>query len=154
MLQHIEQKKLPYTAEQMYQLVAAVDQYSEFLPWCVASRINKREGKKIFFADLVVGYKMFRERFSSKVMLEEPHEIYIEYLRGPLKHLKNRWRFIPEPDGSCTIDFSVEFEFKNKALHKLSEVFFEQVISRMVDAFELRAVALYGERSTSKAPSK
>ena len=77
MLTHIEQKTLPYSAEQMFALVVAVDQYSEFAPWCVASRINKRESDEIFYADLVVGYKMFRERFSSKVMLEEGSSIHM-----------------------------------------------------------------------------
>lgn len=150
MLTHIEQKSLPYTPEQMFDLVAAVDKYKEFAPWCVASRINKRESDRVFYADLVVGYKMFRERFSSKVILEPvtdtvPGSIHIEYLRGPLKHLTNHWQFIREPDGSCLIDFSVEFEFKNKALQGLSQVFFQEVIKRMVSAFEQRARDVYGE---------
>lgn len=145
MLKHIEQKKLPYTPEQMFALVAAVDKYDEFTPWCIASRINRHESDNIFYADLVVGYKLLRERFSSKVVLEKPDHIYIEYLRGPLKQLKNHWRFIREPDGSCLIDFSVEFEFSNSMLQKLSEVFFEQVITRMVAAFEKRARDIYGE---------
>lgn len=149
MLTHIEQKHLPYTPEQMFALVAAVDQYAQFAPWCVASRITKRESAHVFYADLVVGYKMFRERFSSKVVISppgasDPGNIDIEYLRGPLKQLKNHWRFIREPDGSCLIDFSVEFEFKNKALQGLSQVFFQEVIKRMVGAFEARALALYG----------
>ena len=156
MLTHIEKKVLPYTPEQMYALVAAVDQYHEFAPWCVASRIHKREGKSVFYADLVVGYKMFRERFSSKVMLKEPSEhepgaIDIEYLRGPLKHLKNHWQFIREPDGSCLIDFSVEFEFKNIALQGLAQVFFQEVIRRMVGAFEERAKQIYGENALQAA---
>lgn len=149
MLTHIEQKVLPYTPEQMFDLVAAVDQYKDFAPWCVASRITKRESDTVFYADLIVGYKMFRERFSSKVVLERPSQerpgsIYIEYLRGPLKHLTNQWRFIREPDGSCLIDFSVEFEFKNMALQSLANLFFQEVIKRMVDAFEERACEIYG----------
>ncbi len=158
MLTHIEKKVLPYTPEQMFALVAAVDEYHKFAPWCVASRINKRESESVFYADLVVGYKMFRERFSSKVMLEKasehaPGAIDIEYLRGPLKHLKNHWRFIREPDGSCLIDFSVEFEFKNRALQGLSQVFFQEVIRRMVGAFEERALAVYGPNGVSQAAS-
>lgn len=145
MLTHIEQKRLPYTPEQMFDLVAGVDRYQEFLPWCVASRIKSRENDGLFYADLVVGYKMIRERFSSKVMLEAPNSIHIEYLKGPLKHLKNHWRFIREPDGSCLIDFSVEFEFKNKALQGLAQVFFKEVIHRMVSAFEERAQEIYGD---------
>ena len=149
MLTHIEQKHLTYTPEQMYALVAAVDQYHKFLPWCVASRINKRESERVFYADLVVGYKLIRERFSSKVMLDAPTKnneghIFIEYLRGPLQHLKNEWRFTRAADGSCNIDFSVEFEFKNIALQGLAQLFFKEVIHRMVSAFEMRAEEIYG----------
>lgn len=146
MLTHIEQKQLPYTAEQMFDLVVAVDRYREFAPWCVASRINSRESDSVFYADLVVGYKMFRERFSSKVITERPDTIYIEYLKGPLKHLKNHWRFIDQGDGSCIVDFSVEFEFENSALQGIAKVFFKEVIHRMVDAFETRAQEIYGAR--------
>ncbi len=144
MLTHIEQKNLPYTPEQMFDLVAAVDKYHEFLPWCVASRITRREGTNVFYADLIVGYKMLREKFTSKVVLDKPEQLHIEYLKGPLKHLKNHWRFIREPDGSCTIDFSVEFEFQNSLLQGLAQVFFQEVIHRMVDAFEKRAHDIYG----------
>lgn len=144
MLTHIEQKTLPYTLEQMYALVAAVDQYSEFLPWCVASRINSRESDAVFYADLVVGYKMIRERFASKVVVEDGKSIHIEYLKGPLKHLQNHWRFSEAEDGSCLIDFSVEFEFKNKALQGVAQLFFREVIHRMTDAFEARAIEVYG----------
>ena len=148
MLTHIEKKTLPYTPEQMFDLVADVARYKEFAPWCVASRINKRESDDVFYADLVIGYKMIRERFSSKVHLDRPDHIYIEYMRGPLKHLKNHWRFIREPDGSCTIDFCVEFEFTNNMLQGLAQVFFNEVVKRMVGAFEKRAVALYGPQES------
>ena len=147
---HIEQKKLPYTPEQMYALVAAVDKYKEFAPWCIASRINSWDGENIFFADLVVGYKMFRERFTSKVHLTPPEgnipgEIYIQYLRGPLRQLKNHWRFTRDVDGLCIIDFNVEFEFKNNMLQGIAQVFFQEIVKRMVSAFEERAKELYGE---------
>lgn len=136
---------MPYTPEQMFDLVAAVDQYKEFAPWCVASRINKRESDNVFYADLIVGYKMFRERFSSKVILDPKTHISIEYLHGPLQHLQNHWRFIEEKNGHCTVDFSVEFEFKNSMLQGIAKVFFQQVVQRMVSAFEARAKELYGE---------
>jgi coenzyme Q-binding protein COQ10 len=145
MLTHIEQKRLPYTPEQMFALVADVERYNEFVPWCLASRINRRDSDSVFYADLVVGYKLFREKFSSKVVLEGSDHIFIEYLRGPLKQLKNHWRFIREPDGSCLVDFSVEFEFKNLALQGLSQMFFQEVIRRMVGAFEARAFEKYGK---------
>lgn len=146
MLKHLEQKYLPYTPEEMFELVADVGRYQEFAPWCVASRVNRWEGENVFYADLVAGYKMFRERFSSKVILDRPNEISIEYLKGPLKNLKNRWRFIRQPDNSCLIDFSVEFEFGNIALQTLANMFFNEVVKRMVGAFEKRAEELYGKR--------
>lgn len=146
---HIEQKQLPYTPDQMFALVAAVDRYKEFAPWCVASRINRWEGESVFYADLVVGYKLLRERFTSKVYLrypegENPGEIYIEYLKGPLKQLQNTWIFKPDGQGGCVIDFSVEFEFNNSMLQGIAQVFFQEIVKRMVGAFEERAQELYG----------
>lgn len=147
MLTHSEQRELPYSAQQMYDLVGDVARYDEFLPWCAASRINRRDSDEVFYADLVVGYKMIRERFTSKVMLDKGEQgekvIQIEYLKGPLKHLKNHWRFIPQGNGSCVVDFNVEFEFKNKALQGLTQLFFKEVIHRMVGAFEMRARDIY-----------
>jgi coenzyme Q-binding protein COQ10 len=144
MLRHIEQKHLPFTPEQMFELVADVGRYQEFAPWCIASRVNRRESDSVFYADLIVGYKLFRERFSSKVVLERPDSIHIEYLKGPLKNLRNHWKFIRQPDESCLIDFSVEFEFSNVALQTLANMFFNEVVKRMVAAFEARAQQLYG----------
>ena len=144
MLSHFEQRELPYTREQMFDLVAAVDKYAEFAPWCVKSRIHKWQGDDVFFADLIVGYKMFRERFSSKVILDNPDEIYIEYQKGPLKNLTNKWAFKETSYGSCVIDFSVEFEFKNVAFQTLANVFFNEVLKRMMGAFEARAQEIYG----------
>lgn len=143
MLSHFEQRQLPYTSEQMFDLVAAVDQYHEFAPWCVASRINEWESDTIFKADLVVGYKMFREKFSSRVVLDKPNELFIEYLKGPLKNLKNKWVFKDDGQGGCIIDFSVEFEFQNGALQALATMFFNEVVKRMIDAFEKRAETVY-----------
>ncbi|MEM9469534.1 MAG: type II toxin-antitoxin system RatA family toxin [Pseudomonadota bacterium] len=146
MLTHFEQKRLPYTKEQMFDLVADVASYKEFAPWCVASRVNKLESDTVFLADLVVGYKLFREKFSSRVMLDKPHEISIEYLQGPLKNLSNIWQFSDDPEGEgCIIDFKVEFEFKNKALQSLANIFFNEVVKRMVSAFETRADQIYSK---------
>lgn len=143
MLTHVEQKILPYTQKQMFDLVAAVDKYHEFAPWCVASRINKWDSDKTFYADLVVGYSMFRERFSSRVVLEPSERLTIEYMNGPLKHLTNEWKFKDNGDGSCTIDFSVTFEFKNMLLQAIAKKFFNEVVKRMVGSFETRANKLY-----------
>jgi len=145
MLSHFEQKHLPYSAEQMFDLVAGVDKYSEFAPWCVASRINKWEGDNVFYADLVIGYKLFREKFSSKVILDRSKELTIEYQKGPLKNLTNHWIFKEAENGSCMIEFSVEFEFKNVALQTLANMFFNEVVKRMIGAFEARAHEVYGE---------
>lgn len=139
---HAEQKQLPYKPEQLFDLVAAVDRYPEFLPWCIASRITKREGD-VFYADLVIGYKMVREKFSSKVTALRPDHIHVEYLSGPMKYLSNHWRFLRNSDGSCTIDFYVDFEFKNKILQSFIDFFFEKAVKKMVQSFENRAKELY-----------
>lgn len=145
MTTHAEKRTLPYTQEQLFGLVADVKKYPEFLPWCIASRITKEEGDNIFYADLIIGYKMIREKFGSKVTLNAPDHIHVEYLSGPMKYLSNHWKFIREDDGSCTIDFFVDFEFKNKILQNLIGLFFNEVVQRMVGAFEERAKELYGE---------
>lgn len=140
---HAEKRTLPYTTEQLFDMVAAVEKYPEFLPWCIASRITKREGD-VFYADLVIGYKMVREKFSSRITTQHPDHIHVEYLSGPMKYLSNHWRFIKEADGSCTLDFYVDFEFKNPFFQKLMGAFFNKIVQKMVGAFEDRAKELYG----------
>jgi len=140
---HAEKRILPYTLDQLFDLVVGVDLYPQFLPWCVASRITRREGN-VFYADLVIGYKMLQEKFSSRVTALRPDHIHVEYLDGPMKHLSNHWRFIDNGDGTTTIDFFVDFEFKNPILKKLIEMFFNEAIKRMVQAFEDRARKVYG----------
>lgn len=145
---HAERRSMPYTPEQMFDLVARVDQYPKFLPWCIATRITKREqgadGSDIVYADLIIGYKMVRESFSSRVTMNPHNTIHVEYMKGPMRHLNNQWRFERNPDGSCTIHFFVDFEFKNPVLQKLITVFFHEAVKRMVGAFETRAQQLYG----------
>ncbi len=141
---HAEKRNLSYTPEQLFALVADVDRYPEFLPWCISSHITERESDAVFYADLVIGYKMVREKFGSKVILDAPNQIHVEYLSGPMKYLSNHWKFIREEDGSCTIDFFVDFEFRNIFLQNLIGVFFNEVMQRMVSAFEARAEDLYG----------
>jgi coenzyme Q-binding protein COQ10 len=147
---HAEKRKLPYTPEQLFDLVAGVEKYPDFLPWCLSCRITRREGD-VLYADLVIGYKMVREQFGSKVTLSRPNHIHVEYLSGPMKHLSNHWRFIREADGSCTIDFYVDFEFKNFLFQNLIGVFFNEAVKRMVHAFEERADDLYGARAVQAA---
>jgi len=138
---HAEQKNLPYTPEQMFDLVADVERYGDFLPWCIACRKTKDDGE-IIEADLIIGYKMIREKFKSRVTLNPPHNIRVEYMDGPMKNLSNQWKFI-ETDGGCIIDFYVDFEFKNPMLQGLITLFFDKAVSKMVHAFEMRAHKLY-----------
>ncbi len=142
---HAEQRVLPYSPEQVFDLVAAVDRYPEFLPWCRAARITRREGDAIY-ADLVIGFRMVRERFSSKVTLRRPDAIDVQYLKGPMRHLNNHWRFIARPNGSCLVDFYVDFEFRSPFMQRLIGVLFNEAVRRMVAAFDARAHEVYGPR--------
>jgi coenzyme Q-binding protein COQ10 len=142
---HAEQRPLPYTPEEMFDLVAAVERYPEFLPWCTATRIKRREGN-VFWADLAVGFKIFRETFTSKVTLDRPDGLDVEYLDGPFRYLNNHWKFIRQPDGGTVVDFYVDFEFRSRVLQKAIGVLFEEAVRRMVGAFEARAHDLYGDK--------
>ena len=139
---HAEKRVLPYAPEQLYGLVADVERYPEFLPWCRAARVTRRE-ENVVYADLIIGFKVFRERFTSKVTLDPPAAIGMQYVKGPMRHLNNQWRFEPHPEG-CLIDFYVDFEFRSKLLQKLVEALFHEAVRRMVGAFEGRARDLYG----------
>jgi coenzyme Q-binding protein COQ10 len=143
---HAEKKLLPYTRQQLFDLVADIERYPEFLPWCVGARIRERNGKEIL-GDLLIGYKMVRERFTSRVVLSEPDRIDVSYSEGPFKYLNNHWLFLPQSDGKCLIDFYVDFEFRSKVLQKIMEMFFNEAVKRMVGAFEARAHQLYGKTS-------
>ena len=139
---HREQRLLPYTAEQLFDLVADVERYPEFLPWCIAARVRERQ-PDLIVADLVIGFRVFRERFTSRVVLDRPSGIDVTYAEGPFRYLKNEWRFEPVP-GGCLVSFFVDFEFKSRVLQKVIEVLFGEAVRRMVAAFETRARALYG----------
>jgi len=142
---HAEQRVLPFRPEQLFDLVADIERYPEFLPWCVAARIRRREGNTIH-ADLVIGFKMVRERFTSRVVLDRPNlRIDVSYAEGPFRYLNNHWIFEPMPDGACRIDFYVDFEFHSALLRRLIGMLFNEAVRRMVSAFETRARRLYGE---------
>ena len=146
---HAEQRLLPYTPEQMYALVADIERYPEFLPWCVAARVRERRADFVS-ADLVIGFKMFRERFTSNVKLAPPGRIDVTYVEGPFRYLNNSWIFERAP-GGCRIDFFVDFEFKSRVLQKVIEVLFSEAVKRMVAAFEGRARQLYGDAAPDEA---
>ena len=145
MATHAERRSLPYTPQQMYALVADIERYPEFLPWCRAARITRRDDD-VLYADLVIGFKLFRERFTSKVTLNPPDSVHVDYIKGPMRHLNNHWRFEPHDDG-CVIDFHVDFEFRSALLQGVIGLLFHEAARRMVAAFETRARALYGSTS-------
>ena len=142
---HRETRILPYTPEQVFSLVADVERYPEFLPWCVACRIKRQETSTSFTADLAVGFKMVREQFTSRVTLDPPGGITVEYLTGPFEHLRNTWGFKPAAGGT-EVDFFLSFEFRSKLLQAVIGVLFEEAVQRMVGAFETRAAKLYGNK--------
>ncbi|WP_299925038.1 type II toxin-antitoxin system RatA family toxin [uncultured Pelagimonas sp.] len=145
---HSETKRLPYTADQMYALVGDVANYPKFLPWTAAARIRSTDQHADhieMLADLVISFKVFRERFGSRVRLfEGERRIETEYLDGPFKYLVSNWRFADAEGGGCDVSFDVDFEFKNVILQKAAGLFFYEAMQRVVRAFEERAKELYG----------
>jgi coenzyme Q-binding protein COQ10 len=150
MPKHHEIKTLPYSATQMYDLVADVASYPQFLPWNSAARITSRapiEGGEVMEADLVISFKVFRERFASRVMLfPAQRRIDTEYLDGPFKHMKSTWGFKDRDGGGCDVEFFVDFEFRNAILQGIIGMVFNDAMQRIVRAFERRAAVLYGAR--------
>jgi len=145
---HSETRTLRYSADQMYALVADVASYPQFLPWTAAARVRKvppqADGSALMEADLVISFKVFRERFGSRVVLRpEQRRIETEYLDGPFKHMRSNWEFRDVDDG-CEVSFDVDFAFKNRLLQSAAELFFYEAMKRVVRAFEERADALYG----------
>jgi coenzyme Q-binding protein COQ10 len=148
MPRHTETKHLPYTPDQLFDLVADVARYDEFLPWVVAVRVRSSSPTEAI-ADLVVGFNAFKERFTSRVMKERPNRICVDYIEGPLKFLHNEWKFDPAPDGGTNLCFSVDFAFRSRIFEALAGQMFDRALRRMTRAFEERAAALYGISSSS-----
>ena len=151
MPRHSETKHLPYTPEQLFDLVADVARYDEFLPWVVAVRVRSSSATETV-ADLVVGFNAFKERFTSRVVKERPYSICVDYIEGPLKYLHNEWKFERATDGGTNVSFSVDFAFRSRIFEALAGQMFDRALRRMTRAFEERAVALYGI-SRSRAQS-
>ena len=152
MTKFAQQKRVPYTAQQLYVLVADVAKYPKFLPWCVGARIRSRINN-LMVADLTIGFGPFRESFTSRVTLlpgtgEGPCAIRVEYENGPFKYLHNRWDFTPDQEG-CLVDFYVDFEFKSVILQKAIGAVFTEAVQMMVNAFLKRAAAVYGTPTIS-----
>ena len=147
MPRHSETKFLPYTPEQLFDLVADVANYDKFLPWVVAVRVRSSSEAETV-ADLVVGFNAFKERFTSRVVKDRPRKICVDYVEGPLKFLHNEWTFDPV-SGGTSVHFSVDFAFKNRLFESLAGQMFDRALRRMTGAFEQRAAALYGISSSS-----
>jgi coenzyme Q-binding protein COQ10 len=149
---HAEIRRMPYSVAEMYALIADVASYPEFLPWCSGTRIRARtpqpDGSEVLEVDLVISFKVFRERFGSRVTLRPAQsKIDVEYLDGPFRYLNNHWRFKVVGDTACEVDFFVDFEFRSKTLQAIIGVVFHEAMRRIVRAFEQRAAQLYGNRS-------
>ena len=139
---HAERKLLPYGPEQMFDLVADVGHYPQFLPWCAGAKVRSRTETELV-ADLTIGFGPFRESFTSRVALDRPHRVQVSYENGPFRYLNNQWLFEPDPKG-CRVSFFVDFEFKSKLLQRAIGVVFNEAVRRMVNAFLKRARDVYG----------
>ena len=149
MPKHEEIRYLNFSSEKLFDLVADIERYPEFLPWCLDAKIIKKEDC-IVYADLAVGYKWIKEIYRSKVILTRPNVIKIEYQRGPFKYLENYWHFHSKNNG-CEIKFYIDFEFRSLILRKIIGPFFGEAVVRMVRAFESRAKAIYGPPNQGKS---
>ena len=142
-----ELRAMPYSAEQMFDLVADVSRYAEFLPWVVGTRVRSDSDTEMI-ADLLVGFNALREKFTSRVEKQRPGMIQVFYLDGPMRDLDNTWKFRSTPTG-CEVDFAVSFTFRNALFEALAGQYFDRAFRKMVSAFETRAQQLYGNSSSS-----
>ena len=144
---HSETRRLPYSARQMYDLVADVQSYPQFLPWCAGARVRSRTPQgdaEVMLADLIISFKVFRESFGSRVTLHEDERVIeTEYIDGPFRYMESTWRFT-DVEGGCEVSFDVDFEFKSRLLQGAANMFFQDAMERVVRAFERRARELYG----------
>ena len=142
-----ELRRLPYSAEQMFDLVADVGRYQEFLPWVVGTRVRSDSATEMV-ADMLIGFNALREKFTSRVEKERARRINVHYLDGPLRDLDNTWLFRPTDEG-CEVDFAVSFTFRNAVFEALAGQYFDRAFRKMVGAFEARADQLYGSNNSS-----
>ena len=145
-------RRMPYTPEQMFDLVADVKRYHEFLPWVAATRVRS-DSDTLMIADLVVGFRSLKETFASRVTKQRPTQLTVDYLEGPLKYLHNSWKFEPDGEGGTKIDFCVDFAFKSRIFESLAGQMFDRALRRMIGAFEERARELYGPGGPEEAGS-
>lgn len=139
---HAESRVVPYSREQMWDLVADIERYPQFLPWCVGARQRERT-ETVQVAEMAIGFGPFRESFISRNALLRPEHIKVRYQRGPFRHLANDWLFVADPRG-CRVDFTIDFEFQSRLLQAAIGVVFNEATRRMVNAFLRRAREVYG----------
>jgi coenzyme Q-binding protein COQ10 len=152
MPQFSSKRRVSHSAPQMFDLVADVERYPEFVPLCKSLKIRQRtakpDGTEIVVADMTVSFKLVREAFTSRVTLDRPNlKILVEYLRGPFSNLENRWSFEPRSDNACDVGFFLAYEFKSRMLAMLMGTMFDTAFQRFAAAFEKRADAIYGKAS-------
>lgn len=153
MPKHSETRALPYSPEQMYDMVADVGRYAEFLPWVSAIRVRS-DSETEMVADMIVGFKGLRESFTSRVQKVRPEKIRVEYVDGPLKYLHNDWVFRPDRKGGCLVDFCVDFQFKSRMFEMLAGQVFDRALRKMIGAFEERAATLYASGADDPGSSR
>lgn len=144
---HAEKQIVPYTPEQLFDLVADVGSYPRFLPWCVAARVRNRSESHLI-SDMTIGFGPFRESFTSRVTLARPRRVIVTYEQGPFRYLNNQWEFAPHESGT-EVEFFIEFEFRSRILQSAIGVVFNEAARRMVKAFRKRAHDVYGPPSVS-----
>ena len=151
---HSETHDFPYSARQLFDMVADVERYPDFIPWCRAARILERH-ESYFLAELIISFNHLREQYTSKVHLHPPASefgtaaIEVELVKGPFRHLQNNWRFEPIESGGTRVEFFIDFEFRGALLNKLIGGFFMKAVEKMVSAFSSRAIDLYGANTHS-----
>lgn len=162
MHRHSETRILAYSPEQMFDLVADIDTYPVFLPWCADAHVQDRQADgKMLTADLTIGFGPWKEKYTSRVALDRPRRIDVVGIRGPFRHLENRWDFTATKDGGCSVAFAIDFAFRSLLLQAMMSAVFHRAVGRMVESFENRARQAYGDpartgprRSAQPAPSQ
>jgi coenzyme Q-binding protein COQ10 len=145
-------RRVRHSATEMFDLVADVERYPEFVPMCRGLKVRQRtpgeEGIEVIVADMTVSFKLVRETFRSRVTLDRPNlKILVEYLQGPFSHMQNRWSFKPDGDEACEIEFFIDYEFKSRTLGMLMGAMFDAAFRRFATAFEQRADQVYGRKT-------
>ncbi|HUB14599.1 MAG TPA: type II toxin-antitoxin system RatA family toxin [Acetobacteraceae bacterium] len=148
---HAERQIVPYRPDQLFELVAGVEKYPQFLPWCTATRVRHRSGNELL-ADMTIGFGPFRESFATRVTLDRPRSVRVRYETGPFRYLNNQWEFHPHPAGT-EVAFFIDFEFRSRILQSAIGVVFNEAVRRMVNAFKKRAQDVYGPPSMQPVPA-